>query len=659
MASQPVLGVCYYPEHWDPAGWKRDADSMAALGLQRVRIGEFAWARVEPEPGQFDWNWLDEAVETLAGAGLEIMMGTPTATPPKWLVDRYPDVLAVDRQGRPRRFGSRRHYCLSSRSYAREAARITGAVAARYGRHPAITHWQTDNELGCHDTVRSYSSEAARAFRLWLQSRYGSIDTLNQAWGTVFWSQTYQSFDAVDLPCLTVTEPNPAHVMDFKRFSSDVLVAFNAMQVEIIRGHAPNAVILHNAMGHFFQFDHFELGKDLDTVGWDSYPLGFLDVGPYPKADKQDYLRQGHPDFAGFHHDLYARCGGGRFQVIEQQPGPVNWAHHNPAPLPGMVALWTLEAVAHGAEAVQYFRWRQVPIAQEQMHAGLERIDGTPAPGGEEAREAAEILKSLGPLPERGRADVALMVTYEGHWLFETQPQGQSWNYERMLLDWYGGLRRKGLDVDVVAPGDDLSGYKLVMVPSLPFVDGEVLERFEQTGAHIVLGPRTFSRTPTGAIPPDLAPGPLQAVLGLKVLHSESLPVDHVEPARWSRDGTLAKAQIWIDHVDAQSAPLVQTESGAGLVYTAGRYAYVATVPDTALLDRMVAGLCDRAGIATLDLPKGLRMRRRGGLVFAMNYGAGPVRLPDGAIGPGEELIVGTAALPPGGVSIWRRTPGV
>jgi len=653
MVHQTVLGVCYYPEHWDPSAWREDAEKMAGLGLRRVRIGEFAWAKIEPRQGQYDWAWLDEAVAALADVGLEVMLGTPTATPPKWLVDAHPDTLALDRHGRPRRFGSRRHYCLSSRTYAREAARITTALVQRYGRHPAVTHWQVDNEFGCHDTVRSYSAEAGRAFRQWLQTRYGDVEALNRAWGTVFWSQSYQSFDAVDLPNLTVTEPNPAHVMDFYRFSSDVVVAFNQMQAEIIRAHAPGASVLHNAMGHFLQFDHFELGEDLDTVGWDSYPLGALDVGPYTADEQRSFLRQGHPDFAGFHHDLYARCGGGRFQVVEQQPGPVNWARHNPAPLAGMVRLWTLEAAAHGAEAVQYFRWRQLPVAQEQMHAGLERVDGAPAAAWAEVEQAAAELERLGPLPGRETADVALMVSYPAAWAFEVQPQGADWSYPRLLIDWYGALRRRGLDVDIVAPGDDLSAYRAVFVPSLPHIDEGVTAAFGATGAQIVLGPRSFSRTRNGAIPPDLPPGPLQEALRLKVTRSESLPAWHEVRGEW--DGAEVGGGLWLDHVEARTRPLARAESGAGLVYGSGRYVYITAVPDAALLDRVVAHACEAAGAELLDLPDGVRLRRRGPYTFAVNYAPERRLIPAKLMGKGARIAIGSAALDPGGVTVWRR----
>jgi len=385
-ARAPKLGVCYYPEHWPAAWWPQDAAQMVDMGLSVVRIAEFAWSRLEPEPGRFDWAWLDEALDVLHRAGLEVVMCTPTATPPKWLVDSIPGIFAIDAEGRERRFGSRRHYCFSNEAYRVECARITEAMSARYGLHPAVIAWQTDNEYGCHDTTISYSDSAARGFREWLSARYGGIEALNEAWGTIFWSQTYRNFDEVDPPHLTVTEANPSHRLDYWRYASDAVVTFNRLQVDILRRNAPGRDIVHNFMGFYTEFDHFDVARDLDVATWDSYPLGFLEQFWFTTEEKAKYLRQGHPDIAAFHHDLYRGCGRGRWWVMEQQPGPVNWATYNPAPLAGMVRAWTWQAFAHGAELVSYFRWRQAPFGQEQMHSGLNRPGRTEDHGRAEAR---------------------------------------------------------------------------------------------------------------------------------------------------------------------------------------------------------------------------------------------------------------------------------
>lgn len=260
-----ALGVCYYPEHWEESRWPDDARRMAEAGLTWVRIGEFAWSRLEPSPGAFDFGWLDRAIAVLAEAGLQIVLGTPTATPPRWMLDKHPDMLAVDAEGRARKFGSRRHYCFSHQGYRAECRRIAGILGERYGRDPRIAAWQIDNEYGCHDTTLSYSDAARDGFRNWLAQRYQSPEALNAAWGNVFWSMDYRAFGEVDLPNLTVTEPNPAHVMDFRRFTSDQVVAFNAVQARELRKWT-KAPLIHNYMGRILDFDHYAVGADLDIA---------------------------------------------------------------------------------------------------------------------------------------------------------------------------------------------------------------------------------------------------------------------------------------------------------------------------------------------------------------------------------------------------------
>ena len=270
---------------------------MVECGLTWVRIGEFAWSRMEPAPGNLQLDWLDRAIDVLGSAGLKIILGTPTATPPRWMAEKHPDMFARDAQGHLRGFGSRRHYCFSHPGYLDECRRITEVLAKRYGANPHIAAWQTDNEYGCHDTVLSYSDAATTGFRDWLAQRYQSVDALNRAWGNVFWSMEYDSFDQINLPNLTVTEPNPSHAMDFRRFSSDQVVAFNRAQVVILRQHS-SAPILHNYMGRITEFDHFDVGSDLDIATWDSYPLGFLeDRLEEDDAHKRAYAQQGDPDF--------------------------------------------------------------------------------------------------------------------------------------------------------------------------------------------------------------------------------------------------------------------------------------------------------------------------------------------------------------------------
>jgi beta-galactosidase len=642
------LGVCYYPEQWSEELWADDARRMRDAGLDCVRIGEFAWSRIEPQRDRFEWSWYDKAVETLAGAGLELILGTPTATPPKWLIDDHPEILAWDENGRPRRFGSRRHYCFSSVVYRQEAARITNAVGERYGRHPAVRAWQTDNEYGCHDTVVSYSLAAAAGFRRWLKERYGSITALNAAWGTVFWSQEYESFGAVDPPNLTVTEANPTHRLDYMRFASDEVVAFNRVQVALLKHLSPGRDIVHNFMGFFTDFDHYAVAKDLNVAAWDSYPLGFLDQSKEPVETKRRYLRQGDPDFAGFHHDLYRGSAKGRMWVLEQQPGPVNWAPNNPAPLDGMVRLWSWEALAHGAELVSYFRWRQAPFAQEQMHAGLHRPDGAAAPALAEVRQVADEIAALKP-QLNGRARVALIFSYEAQWMLRIQPQGAAFDPLRNSFGWYSALRGLALDVDVLAPGADLTGYPLIIVPALPSLNSEFVDQLAETGARVLIGCRSGSKTVDMQIPSELPPGPLQKVLPLKVTAVESLPDFHCEPLECEHGAITG----WLEHVEADCEILARLQSGRGIWFRTGRFDYLAGCPDPKLMVHVLGALAQEGALDAIELPAGLRISRRGAMGLAVNYAPEAVHLPE-QLAPEGSLVLGERLMQPASVAIWH-----
>ena len=323
----PMLGVCYYPEHWPEENWPQDAARMRELGIKFVRIGEFAWSKLEPRRREYQFDWLGKAIDILHGEGLSVVLGTPTATPPKWLVDQMRQMLPVGRDGNIRTFGSRRHYSFSHAGYRSECKRIVTQLAKRFGNHPAISAWQTDNEYGCNDTTLSFSPDDLVNFRHWLSAKYQSVDALSHAWGNQFWSMEYGSIDEVELPNLTVYEANPSHRLNYYRFASQMVVEFNRLQVEILRKYSPGRDIIHNFMGRILDFDHFAVGADLDISSWDSYPLGFLeDRCDAHDAYMQQYYNAGDPDFQAFNHDLYRATSNGRWWVMEQQPGPVNLA---------------------------------------------------------------------------------------------------------------------------------------------------------------------------------------------------------------------------------------------------------------------------------------------------------------------------------------------
>lgn len=648
------LGVCYYPEQWPQAWWADDAQRMVQMGIRYVRIAEFAWSRIEPRPGQFEWAWLDQAIETLHAAGLKVVMCTPTTTPPKWLVDSDPSMLAVDASGQPRKFGSRRHYCFSSQSYRAQSARISLAVAERYGKHPAVAAWQTDNEYGCHLTVLSYSDAAQQAFRVWLQKRYGTVDALNVAWGNVFWSQEYGSFDEIDAPVGTVTEANPAHRLDYRRFASDEVVAFNRIQTDILRAHSPGRDITHNFMGFFTEFDHHDVSQDLDVATHDSYPLGFTQDFFLSPEEKRRYARTGHPDIPAFHHDLYRGMCKGRWWVMEQQPGPVNWAQWNPAPLDGIVRLWTWQAFAHGAEVVSYFRWRQAPFAQEQMHAGLNRPDRTIDQGGLEATQVAQELKALGanmPLAPMRTAQTAIVFDYPSIWMAQIQPQGADFNAMEITFRAYSALRAMGLDVDIVSSKADLSAYRMVVLPAHMREDAQLAKRLAESQAQVVLGPRSGAKNQALAFASGMPPGAFAPIAGLQVQRVESLPPGVHDVVQWG-NGANSYNSHWREDVASQGATAIaRFADGKPAVLHNGNTWYSAGWPDADGWNQLLSQVAQAAGLVTHTLPADVRITRNGDCLFVQNFSSSPVEF---SPSNSAHCLLGARELAPQGLAIWK-----
>ena len=610
---------------------------MRELGISWVRIGEFAWAQLEPEPSKLDFAWLQQAIDILGAAGLRVVLSTPTPTPPKWLVDQMPDMLALDADGRQRRFGSRRHYCLSHAGYQAECARIVTALAQRFGAHQHVHAWQLDNEYGCHNTTLSYSPAALAAYRRWLQQHYATIEALNAAWGNDFWSMRYRDFSEVDLPNSSVTQANPAHWLSFYRFSSDQTIAFNRLQCQILRQHSPDKPLLHNFMGMYWDFDHFELAADLDIASWDSYPLGFFHSRNQP-AQNKSFARQGDPDFQAFHHDLYRAVGRGRWWVMEQQPGPVNWAPWNPAPLTGMVELWGMEAFAHGAETVSYFRWRQYPQAQEQMHTGVLRPDSQPAPAAKEIARLADELQRLGDFPQPSAAPVAIVVDYQSAWAWQILPQGQDFNYFELVYQLYCALRARGLNIDLLpAECHDFSAYTLLLIPGLYNWPESLNAALRQYQGYCLVGPRSGNYKPDFSLLSE-APWP-RAWLSLCPSMSESLaPGMNLQAADGA--GCVHK---WFEYLDAgaeaaegaeaedaecaEAKGIISCDQG-NILSQQGRNFYLSGWPDAQLAQRIIDHLLQHSGLAQLDLPAQLRCRQLANWRFWFNYGASPITAP-------------------------------
>ena len=460
----------------------------------------------------------------------------------------------------------------------------------------------------------------------------------------------YRHFDDIDLPNLTVTEANPAHALDFMRYSSDEIKSFNLEQVEIIRAASPERPISHNYMGMFNQFDHRIVAQDLDIAAWDSYPLGMLqNMQAAARKDaklEHDCLRTGDPDFQAFHHDLYR--GMGRLWVMEQQPGPVNWARHNVIPAPGAVRMWSWEAVAHGAEVVSYFRWRQSPFAQEQMHAGLKLRDDSDAPGLAEIKQFNREIKSL-DIPQNTQAPVALIHDYTADWMTMLDGQTEHFHYLRLLLDIYGAARENGATVDVIGPDDNLDGYQLILLPALMHVSDDLAERLEQSSAIILAGPRTGAKTKDFQLPENLAPGPLSSLIGATITRVDAMP-RHL-PVKMKWNGEDCEVSVWREEARLLSATSDNSENP--LMTTSNKARYLLGWADQTTLKSVLKSALEDAGLTPHDLPPYLRVRQRGKMAIFTNYGPLQVDIPESYKG---EVLIGDRRIDPAGVAVMTLT---
>lgn len=521
------LGVAYYPEQWPEARWATDARLMAEMGLTYVRIGEFSWALLEPAEGRFEFDWLARAIETLHAAGLQVVLGTPTAAPPPWLSSRH-DIFQRDPSQSVRGPGSRRHACANNPHFRQASDRIVTALAERFGRQPAVVGWQIDNEFGCHRTGHCFCDHCRAGFQQWLARKYQTLDRLNQSWGTVFWSAVYTEWTQIPLPEMTPAQPNPSLQLDFRRFSSESWVNYQQTQIELLRRYAPGQFITHNflnsADGGADQINYFDLSAGLDFVSWDNYPQG--SSGPHHVA---------------FNHAQARGYKGQAYWVMEQQPGPVNWDHYNRPVPPGLVRLWSYQGFGHGAEAIVYFRWRAARAGQEQYHAALLRQDGAFTRAYDEVRQVAQELKRL-PAFRPKAARVAILFDVEDWWSIQIDPHQGDFSYVKVALSLYQDLWAAGLPVDIIGRGRPLDRYQVVLVPCPILIDPAEAARWQQfveKGGRLLVTFRAFVKDKANVWSDQPLPAGLETLLGARVEEYLGLPPDYRGAAR-TADGRLA-----------------------------------------------------------------------------------------------------------------------
>lgn len=603
-----VLGAAWYPEHWPEERWEKDLALMEAAGLNMVRIGEFAWSRMEPQDGQFDFDWLDRAIALAAKHKLKVVVGTPTAAPPAWLTYKYPETLATWEDGRRATHGNRGHYRITSTRYQEFCKRIATEMAKRFGHNPNVIGWQIDNEYG----PVSYDSETRQQFQQYLKNQYKTLDALNQHWSTSYWSQTYSAWEEIPIP---VGYHNPSLMLAWKRYVTETIRMHQRNQLDAIRANVdPRQFITHNFMGFYGGYDHYVVAKDLDFASWDHYVgSGHLD-----------------PLWAGQVHDLTRGFKRKNFWVMETQPGSVNWAGVNNALNRGETRRLAWGAIGHGADAVAYWQWRSALGGQEQYHGSLVGTDGNPRPVYKEIAElgaqfakVADVLKGTSPAPQS-----AVLYDYDSRWALEFQRHNKDFDPINYLHSIYRPLRTLIQDVDIVHPSAPLSQYKLVVAPGLNVLPDDTarhLAEYVRSGGHLVLGTRSGMKDVHNALRPSRQPGDeLSKLLGGDVVEfyalEKNVPVDGklgtgeakiwAEMLEGSDPGTevllrYGKSNGWLDGQPA----LISRKVGKGRVtYLGGQF-------DEKLMFAITSWMVEASGVKPVlgTQPDGIEVCRRSG----------------------------------------------
>ncbi|MBB5844822.1 beta-galactosidase [Conyzicola lurida] len=604
-----TYGADYNPEQWDPAVWAEDARLMQEAGVNLVAINIFGWAQLEPLPGQYEFDQLDAVIDVLHAHGISVNLGTGTSSPPAWLSYHYPETLPVMPDGTQRFFGGRQAFCPSSPVFREYSLRLVAKVAERYASHPAVKLWHVSNEIGCHNAY-CHCAVSAEAFRSWLRAKYETLDALNTAWGTAFWSQRYAAWEHIGTPRLTISTGNPGQALDFARFSSDELLGLYLGEEAVLR-ELSDIPITTNFMvtAHIRSQDYWAWAPHMDLIANDHY----LD-------NRLEHTREELSFAADVTRGL---AGGGPWMLMEHGTSAVNWQPRNAAKAPREMLRNSLTHVARGADGVSFFQWRASLQGSEKFHSAMLPHAGTDTKVWREAVELGDILNRLGEVTgSRVVTDVAFVFDWQSWWAtdLDSHPTG-----ELVYLDQvhraYNALLAEGYTVDIVAPGASLAGHRLVVVPSLYAVsdaDAATIADFVASGGHAVITFFSGIVDEDDRVRPGGYPGAFRELLGIST--EEFFPVASAETIALS-DGSTAST--WTEWVTLRGATAVSTfvdgplpghpavtrnDSGAGSAW------YLATHLDPAAFRALVRAAADAAGIAAPETrPDGVEVVRRRG----------------------------------------------
>jgi beta-galactosidase len=628
-----LLGTAWYPEQWPESRWDADLELMQKAGIHMVRVGEFAWARMEPAEGQYDFDWLDRAITAAGKHGMYTVLGTPTAAPPAWLTQKYPETLRTKEDGQKDQHGNRQQFDFANAKYRELARDIAERMAKRFGHNPYVIGWQIDNEYA----NQSFGDDDKKQFQDWVRARYGTLDNLNARWTTQYWSEYYTDWSQIPIQ---INYGNPGLLLSWMRFVSDTWRSYQKNQIEVIRANSdPRQFITTNLMGWFDGFDHYTVTEDLDLAAWD------------------DYVGQGHLDVIrnGATHDLTRGFKRKNFWVMETQPGAVNWAHINNALDKGEVRAMAWHDIGHGADTVSYWQWRSALNGQEEYHGTLVGPDGTPVPlfdevaqVGREFAKAETVLAGTSP-----KSEVAIVQSYDSRWAIDWQKFNGDYDPVNELLSYYGPLRQIAQAVDIVSPNAPLDGYKLVVAPDLNVASQEIAQRliaYVQNGGHLVLGQRSLMKDDDNSLWTERQPGPLVDLLGGRVEQYYALE----KPIPISGNWGSGDSQMWAELLSVKSAETqVLMKYGASNGWLdgqpaaitrkvgKGRITYIGAWPDAKVMHQAAEWMIKDSGVTPAfgpELPEGVeasvRHGPKGKVVILVNCSktAQTIKLPEAMV---------------------------
>lgn len=477
LSGRIIFGCDYNPEQWPEHVWQEDMKLMRQAGINLLSVGIFSWAKLQPHEDQWNFDWLDRVLDLLAENRIYACLATATASPPAWLTRKHPEILPVTREGRTLYPGSRQQYSPSSSAYRQAAARLVEKIANRYKDHPALAAWHINNEYACH-MPECHGEESTTAFRRWLQNRYSDLNSLNDAWGTTFWSQIYTDWDEILTPREAPYFSNPTQQLDFKRFTSDAFLELLKIEKKILRHHTPDTPVTTNFMGFFKSLDYHRWAEEIDFTAWDSYPDPVDEkAGRQTHAAGNDLTRSHKPDQP--------------FVLMEQATSAVNWRDTNLPKRPGLMRLLSMQTVARGGDGVMYFQWRASKAGTEKYHSAVVQHGGV-----EHSRVFNEIVQLGTELRQLSSAagskvvaEVAILFDWHTWWSLEVDSRPGRIDYPDACNRIHKWLYEQNIPVNFVSPAADLSRYKLVIAPSLYIVDegcSKSLHSFVESGGTLL-----------------------------------------------------------------------------------------------------------------------------------------------------------------------------